>query len=147
MSIAAAYDLSAPRVRAPVALWRIYLLRLGYLIIAVGLALTVWPGFFTPHKPWELMQSVVNSVLFAMSLLSILGLRYPLKMLPLLFFEMTWKAIWLIAIGWPLWRAGNMTDAQSQMAFAVSLVVIFPFLVPWDYIAREFIAARGDRWW
>jgi len=146
MSIAAAYDLSAPRVRAPIALWRIHLLRLAYLIIGAGLALTVWPDFLAPHK-WEMMQGVVQSVLLAMSLLAFLGLRYPLKMLPLLFFEMTWKTVWLIAVGWPLWRAGNMTDAQSQMAFAISLVVIFPFLVPWDYIAREFIAARGDRWW
>jgi hypothetical protein len=146
MSIAAAYDLSAPRVRAPIALWRIYLLRLGYLIIGVGLALNTWPDFIQPHK-WGLMQGVVQSVLMALSLLAFLGLRYPLKMLPLLFFEMTWKTVWLIAVGWPMWRAGNMSDAQSQMAFAISLVAIFPFLVPWDYIAREFIAARGEKWW
>jgi hypothetical protein len=145
MSIAAAYDLSAPRVSAPIALWRMYLLRLGYLIMGVGLALNYWPDFIQPHH-WALNKGVVEAVLMALSLLAFLGLRYPLKMLPLLLFEMTWKAVWLLAVGWPMWRAGNMTDAQSQMLFAIGLVVIFPFLVPWDTIAREFIAARGDKW-
>jgi hypothetical protein len=145
MLLAAAYDLTAPRAPAPIALWRVYLLRLAYLIMAVGLALNYWPDFIQPHH-WELNQGVVESVLMALSQLAILGLRYPLKMLPLLFFEMTWKAVWLIAVGWPMWRAGNMTDAQAQMFFAISLVVIFPFLVPWDHVAREFLAARGDRW-
>jgi hypothetical protein len=25
--------------------------------------------------------------------------------------------------------------------------VIFLFVVPWDYVWRNFVAARGDRWW
>jgi len=25
--------------------------------------------------------------------------------------------------------------------------VIFLFVVPWDYVWRNFVAARSDRWW
>jgi hypothetical protein len=39
------------------------------------------------------MRGVVRSVLAAVSLLAVLGIRYPLKMLPLLFFELVWKTI------------------------------------------------------
>ena len=42
---------------------------------------------FLHHKPWELMHGVVHAMLLALVLLSILALRYPLKMLPLLFWE------------------------------------------------------------
>src|SRR5580698_10278159 len=72
-----------------IALWRIYLLRAGYLLIAVGMGLQKVPAFLH-HKPWGLMLGVVNSMLLALVLLAILGLRYPLKMLPLLFWEITW---------------------------------------------------------
>jgi len=31
--------------------------------------------------------------------------------------------------------------------FCLSMSVIFLFVVPWDYVWRNFVAARGDRWW
>jgi hypothetical protein len=39
--------------------------------------------------------------LAAISLLALLGIRYPLKMLPLLFFEFLWKAVWVLGWGLP----------------------------------------------
>ncbi len=81
-----------------IALWRIYLLRAGYLLIAVGMGMQKVPAFLH-HKPWELMHGVVNSMLLALVLLAVLGLRHPLKMLPLLFWEIAWKATWLLAVG------------------------------------------------
>ena len=47
------------------------------------------------------MGSVVGSVLGAMSLLVLLGIRYPLKMLPFLFFELLWKVMWVVGWGSP----------------------------------------------
>ena len=83
-----------------IALWRIYLLRAGYLLIAVGMGMQKIPAFLH-HRPWELMHGVVNSMLLALVLLAVLGLRYPLKMLPLLFWEIAWKAKWLLAVALP----------------------------------------------
>lgn len=76
---------------------RLHALRAGYLLLVVGLGLTVWPGVIHHDRPWELMQGVVHCMLAALSALAILGLRYPLQMLPLLFFELAWKTIWLLA--------------------------------------------------
>ena len=61
-----------------IALWRIYLLRAAYLLIAVGMGMQQIPAFLH-HRPWELMHGVVNSMLLALVLLAVLGLRYPLK--------------------------------------------------------------------
>jgi len=58
-----------------IALWRIYLLRAGYLLIAVGMGMQKIPAFLH-HRPWELMHGVVNSMLLALVLLAILGLRF-----------------------------------------------------------------------
>jgi len=38
-----------------------------------------------------------------MSLLAFLGLRYPVGMLPILLFEVTWKVIWIVAVARPTW--------------------------------------------
>jgi hypothetical protein len=129
-----------------IAAWRIQLLRLAYLIILVGMGMQIVPAFLH-HKPWTLMHGVANAMLLALVLLCAVGLRYPLKMLPLLFWEMAWKTTWLIAIGLPLWQAGTMDADTADTAFACALVVVVYAVVPWDYVWRNFVTARGDRLW
>jgi hypothetical protein len=73
-----------------IAPWRLNLLRLAYLLLAAGLGAVIWPMIFDLAKSWPLMSGVVKAMLAAIAALAILGLRYPLKMLPLLFFELTW---------------------------------------------------------
>jgi hypothetical protein len=47
------------------------------------------------------MEGVVACLLTAMSLLAFLGLRYPVRTLPILLFEVAWKAIWIAAVAVP----------------------------------------------
>jgi hypothetical protein len=129
-----------------IALWRLWLLRTGYALIAVGMGMQKVPVFLH-HKPWELMHGVVNSMLLALVLLSVLGLRYPLKMLPLLFWEVAWKATWLLVVALPAWRSQTMDADTRDTTFACLISVIFLFIVPWDYVWRNFVTARGDPWW
>jgi hypothetical protein len=129
-----------------VSLFRLYLLRAGYLLLVVGLGITVWPSMIH-HAPWTLWHGVGDSVLTAISLLAILGLRYPLKMLPLLFFEMTWKAIWLIAVPLPLWLSHSQIDAGTMDTIVACVwAVIFPIIIPWRYVFANFVQAPSDRW-
>src|SRR5688572_26264721 len=75
---------------------RLYLLRAMYTFMFVGLAIFKWPGILNPPPALSNSGTVVGSVLGAISLLAVLGIRYPVKMLPLLFFELLWKVIWVV---------------------------------------------------
>jgi hypothetical protein len=126
---------------------RLYLLRGMYLLIVVGLGITIWPGILSPPADLSHMASVVRSVLGAVSLLALLGIRYPLKMLPLLFFELLWKCIWVIAFGIPLWRSGRLTAGTQDTLFNCLLgIVLVPIVLPWGYVFRHYLRAPGDRW-
>ena len=127
-----------------VSLVYLYLLRAVYLIIGVGLALTIWPQWM--HPPSTLAWGVVRSMLTAFSLMSLLGIRYPLKMLPVLFWELAWKSIWLIAVALPLWLAHRVDADTADTIQACLMVVIVPIAMPWRYVFANYIVQRGDRW-
>ena len=52
---------------ADVSLFRLYALRAGYLLIAVGLASTIWPLLLNHSPTWPLMNGVVCSLLAGVS--------------------------------------------------------------------------------
>jgi hypothetical protein len=138
---------SAPirRGSAQPRLLRLNLLRLGYLFVGGGLAIVKWPLLFT-HGPWELRDGTVECMLVAMSLLALLGLRYPLRMLPILLFEVAWKITWLAVIALPLWSDNKLTGATRDQAGTVLLVVIVIAVIPWRYVFSQFVGATGDPW-
>jgi hypothetical protein len=134
------------RKTGDISLVQLYLLRALYLVWSVGLAIKAWPRFFPADLSLPVMNTIVNSVLFGLSLTALLGVRYPLKMLPLMLFEIAWKAVWLIAIGLPLWRNGPL-DAQTTEVFkAIITVIVFPFVIPWRYVFDHYVKAPVDRW-
>ena len=133
-------------VAPDVSLLRLYLLRAGYLLLVAGLGVQLWPSMFH-HAPWTFWQGVGKSFLTAISVLAILGLRYPLKMLPLLFYEMTWKAIWLLAVPLPMWLSHTPIDADTADTIqACAWAIIFPIIIPWRYVFATFVQQPGDRW-
>jgi hypothetical protein len=129
-----------------VSVFRLNLLRAMYLLIVVGLGIMVWPGVIHHVKPWELKQGVVVCMLAAFSALSVLGLRYPLQMLPLLMWEMVWKVIWLSVVAWPLWSAGTIDEATASTAAECLMVVLIPFVIPWRYVFSHYIQKPADQW-
>ncbi len=149
-SLSASVRATSVASKPGVSLLYLYLLRFGYALLAFLMGSAVWPALLH-HETWPLtlgpFQSVGNSMLAGLALLSVLGLRYPLKMLPLLMFETVWKAIWLIVVALPLWLNHDpIPDAVAQTAQACLMAVIFPILIPWRYVFATFVLRPGDRW-
>ena len=138
--------LAAPTTGADLSLAQLRLMRAGYLLMVVGLALKKWPLLPDAHT-MPLYEGVTLCILVAMSLLAFLGLRYPLEMLPLLLFEFTWKSIWMLAYGLPQWSAGQLPPTFSEDAFNIGMgVVLMPLVIPWGYVYRHYVKRAGARW-
>jgi hypothetical protein len=130
-----------------VSTFRLYLLRAMYLLIAVGLAVTIWPEILFPRENLPPSKGLVPSMLGALSLLAVLGIRYPLKMLPLLFFEFLWKFIWVVVFALPPLLAKTMDQATEENLFACMMgIVLVPIVMPWSYVFRHYLKDQGDRW-
>jgi hypothetical protein len=130
-----------------VSVFRLNLLRAAYLVIAVGLGVYIWPSLAQPPAGVEHMRGVVRALLAAVGLLALIGIRHPLRMLPLLFFELTWKSIWVLAIGVRL-RAGDAFTPGTWETWRDCLVgvVLCLAVIPWGYVIATYVRAPGDRW-
>ena len=138
----------AAAVPAPAAdelsLTRLYLLRAVYLLIGLAQGGQMLPALIA-HEPSA--RGVIPSLLAAMCLLDLIGVRYPRRMLPLLLFEFLWKALWFFAFGLPQYLSGQgpATFAEDFPAIALG-VVLMPLIIPWPYVWRHYVKQRGDRW-
>lgn len=129
-----------------IAPYRLNLLRAGYLLLVVGLGLTLWPSILDPAKSWEPARGIVMAMLGAVSLLALVGLRHPLRMLPLLFWEIAWKAIWLARIALPAWHDGSLDEAMVETVVECAVVVVIIAVIPWDYVVRTFLRSPAEPW-
>ncbi|MGA9795602.1 MAG: hypothetical protein WBQ17_08695 [Rhizomicrobium sp.] len=75
-------------------------------------------------------QGVKKDTLIALVTLLVVGIRYPLKILPLLFWEMTWTTVWLLTVASPAWQSGTLNADAAETAFDVSFVWIVVPLYP-----------------
>jgi hypothetical protein len=125
---------------------RLNILRLGYAFMGVGLAIVKWPILVQNAASLPVFEGVVACLLTGMSLLAFLGLRYPVGMLPILLFEVTWKVIWIAAVALPHLVADDIDAATSAVLFNCSLVVIVIAVIPWPYVWRNYVRAPGDAW-
>lgn len=127
--------------------FRLTLLRAMYLLLVVGLGLTMWPTIIAPSAVSANPGTVVRSLLGALCLLSVLGLRYPLRMLPLLIFELAWKIIWVAAFALPMWLGPGLDDYAAETLFACAIgIVLVPLVLPWGYIGHAYLRAPATPW-
>ena len=126
---------------------RLNLLRATYLLIALAMGAQIWPLILNHPANVEHMRGVSRAFLGALTLLCLVGARYPAKMLPLLLFEFVWKAIWVAAFGLPLWLTHQLDAATADTMKACLMgVVLVPLVLPWGYVIRHYIREPGDPW-
>jgi len=75
---------------------------------------------------------IVGSVFLAFGLISILGLVNPLKFVPILLLQMTYKIIWFIGLIFPLLLKGQLPK------YSISMIIVFATYIIGDLIAIPF---------
>jgi hypothetical protein len=131
----------------PLPLYRLYLLRAAYLLIGLAQGSQTWPAIIHHARAWDFWHGVGMSFLGALTLLALVGVRYPVKMLPLMIFEFAWKLIWTLGIWLPLFLAHRVDAHTADNFLSISLgVIIVPLVIPWGYVWTNYVIAPGDRW-
>jgi hypothetical protein len=143
---------TAAAIRAPdldggdreVPLWRLYLLRTNYMVWALaGLFLALPP--LLVQQPGE--RGMIDSMFAGLWVMGILGLRYPLRMLPIFLFEFVWKTAWLLAFGLPQWISGTGGPGLSGDLVSIGNgPILFGLIIPWGYVWRHYVRQPSERW-
>jgi hypothetical protein len=127
-----------------VPLWRLHLLRAGFLVLVVT-GLFVHPQWIVDPSPTN--RGMILAFTGGLWLMGFLGLRYPLQMLPIVVFEFVWKMLWLLRFGLPQWLAGVRTPRLSQDMVEIGLVpLILALIIPWGYVWRHYFKEPAERW-
>jgi hypothetical protein len=118
----------------------IYLLRLLFLLMLVFLGKDSWTHIFTHKGVWSPMDAMAWCIWASYSVLSILGIIQPLKMLPIVMLEILYKVIWLVLVAYPLWSSNQLAGSPAEGMTNVFLLVVLPILaMPWRYFLRKYI--------
>jgi hypothetical protein len=127
--------------------FRLFLLRFAFLGNVVGLGINAWPALLAPAKLVEPIPGVAFSLWATLSTLSIIGLRYPMQMLPLLLFQFTYKTIWLLTVALPLSSSGQWS-AGAPSLFRIMLVgaVADLLIIPWPFVLANYLRKAGEPW-
>ncbi|MEW7278935.1 hypothetical protein ABW636_10105 [Aquimarina sp. 2201CG1-2-11] len=121
----------------------LYFLRAMYLLIAAGLILTIWPEIIVPTQRLANEDTVIQSLLGALALLAALGIRFPIKMLPILIFELIWKLIWVFGFALPTWLNHGLDTYAKETLFACLIgVILVPIVIPWRYVYNHYIKLK-----
>jgi hypothetical protein len=85
-------DVISRATTSEVSLFRLYTLRASYLVLTAGLGAYIWPVVIHHTNELAATDGAKFALLAGLGATAVLGLRYPVEMLPLLRFELIWKA-------------------------------------------------------
>jgi hypothetical protein len=117
-----------------------------YTIIGAGgfgLGIIVAPSLMRTLFGWPdqdpIVFGVTGSVYLSFALLSILGLKSPLKFSPVLLLQLSYKVVWFIGVIIPLLIAGTFPTYAILHVFIFATYIIGDLIaIPFPYVfARE----------
>ncbi len=119
--------------------FKVYAMKFVYLLTFAALGYDVWSEIINPSEVWGSYDGVVYSFWAAYAVLMGLGMRYPLKMLPLLLLQLFYKSVWLLGIYLPLSIQGQLDTATEGffMPFAIAIPIDL-IAIPWKYVYKNY---------
>lgn len=120
--------------------WRIYLMCGLFFLNFFGLAFDNWSAIFFPNEQQDTLSGVAISFWAAFSLLNLLGVRFPLKFVPILLLQLLYKSAWIIGTYLPAYTSNTLDDnLRSFLWVCVAGIVLNLFIIPWRYVYQEYI--------
>lgn len=120
--------------------FQIWGLRLFYLLMLLFVAPTAWRVLLLHEGEWAPLVAVTWAVWATYPVLALFGLFQPLRWLPILFFTLGYKTVWLAVVAFPLWRAGTLEGSSAQpVAESFLALPLLALVIPWSYAWRTFV--------
>ena len=120
---------------------KIYLLRLVFALTFLFVGMDSWTTILQHEGAWKPLEAVAFCVWASYSALSFLGLLHPLKMLPLVLFQIFYKTIWLIIVAYPLWVTDQLIGSSAEGMTKAFLWVVLPIVaMPWQYLLKHYFS-------
>ena len=120
--------------------WRLHLMRALFFLNFISLAFDNWSAVLFPTEQMDVLSGVAISFWAGFALLNLIGVRFPLKMLPILLLQLLYKSAWILGTYRPA-RASGSLDAGIQEFFwiCVAGIALNLLIIPWRYVYRAFI--------
>lgn len=132
----------APRV----ALWKTWGLRLIFAAMAIILGFKQWSYILDGTADWSSWRGLGHSMLATLALLAVAGIFHPLKLLPLMLYEMAWKSVWLLVIALPAWLSGEPIPPIVNTSASMIGIAVLTILVPWRYVWWRYVSQPIEPW-
>ncbi len=121
----------------------IYLLRLLFTLMFFLLSYDAWSRILKHTGPWNDVNAAAWCMWGSYSIISFIGIMRPLKMLPILLFDIVYKTAWLIIVAYPLWVKNELIGSPvEEMARIYVWVWIMYVAMPWKYLIRTYILGK-----
>ena len=132
---------SDPRRHEGVRPLNVWGLRLFYLLMLVFVAPNAWRVLLSHEGAWDPLRALAFAVWATYPALALFGLLHPLRWLPLMFFTIGYKAIWLGFVALPLWRAGALRGTPTgEIAASFLALPLLVAVVPWKHAWRTYFS-------
>lgn len=94
-----------------------------------------WSQILFPGEQLDVLTGVTISFWAGFSLLNAIGIRFPLKILPILLLQFLYKAAWIIGVYRPAY-ANNAVDEDLQgfLYICIAGVALNLLIIPWKYV-------------
>jgi hypothetical protein len=123
---------------------QIWFLRTLFLLMFLFVGYDAWRVVLTHNGPWDPMRAAAWCMFASYSLLSLLGVFRPLKMLPIVMFMVIYKTLWLTVVAWPLWSTNQLAGSPAEEMAYVFIWVLVPIVAtPWGYVIEQYIKKRA----
>ncbi len=124
----------------------VVLLRVFFLLVVVFVGYDAVGYLLRYEPPAGHVQAAAFSMWAAFAVMGVLGFLHPLRMLPLVAFDIVYKVIWLGVVAWPLWSTGRLAGSPAEEMTGAFLWVVLPAAaMPWRYAFHTLIRGRNAR--
>src|SRR5437762_12812447 len=121
----------------------IYLLRLLFTLMFLFVSYDSWSHILTHTGPWDNPNAAAWCMWGSYSVISFIGILRPLKMLPIVLFEIIYKTAWIFIVAYPLWVNNELTGSPAEGMARVCIWVVLPIVaIPWRYLFGTYLLGK-----